>query len=66
MLKFYMKNNQIALIDDKKFLITSVLFLSKSVNLLGFYFNENKKTWNNHVSSINLTIEQYQNLKLFF
>lgn len=53
---------KIILINNQKFLLTSVLSMKKFVNLLGFHSTKNG--WEKHVSSVNVTLDQFNEIQL--
>ena len=57
------KNKKIIKLKDQYFLIHSELRLSKTISFLGFWSKDGIK-WANHISSLILTTEEYQELKL--
>lgn len=54
---------QIVVIKNKKFLIHSVLKLSTTVNILGFWEVSEGK-WSAHVQSVTLSHQEWDNLNV--
>ena len=51
-------------IEGKFFLVQSELKLSTKMNIIGFWSNDGK-TWAKHVSSVDLSMDEYSQLRSF-